>query len=145
MPNPNKNVIPGKVQKDNSSNKKFKIKKKDDVPGKPNNEVDIEIEIEDDGDYTVEKLSTDDLDTHLADGTEIKWFNNFAIKKGNDYINQPYKIKVSGISALKTAGKNIVLQDGNSHGGKAYIFTGPITDDTIDFSDGDPGVGMSPP
>ena len=144
MPNPNKNVIPGKVQKDNNSNKKFKIKKKDDAPGKPNNEVDIEIEIEDEGDYTVEKLSTDDLDTHLPDGTEIKWFNNFAVKKGNDYINQPYKIKVPGISSMKAAGRNLVIQDGNTNNGKAYIFTGLITDDTFDFSDGDPGVGMAP-
>jgi len=144
MPNPNKNVIPGKAQKDSNSNKKFKIKRKDDVPGKPNNEIDIEIEIQDDGDYTVEKLSTDDLDTHLPDGTAIRWFNNFAVKKGKDYINQPYKIKVPGISAEKAAGRNIVIQDGNSNNGKAYIFNGDVTDDTIDFSDGDPGVGASP-
>lgn len=144
MPNPNKTVIPGKAQKDNNSNKKFKIKKKDDVPGMPNNEVDIEIEIEDDGDYTVEKLSTDDLDTHLADGTEIKWFNNFAVKKGDSYINQPYKIKVPGISSLRASNRNLVIQDGNSHNGKAYIFTGAITDDTIDFSDGDPAIGVAP-
>jgi len=141
---PNKTVISGKVQKDNNSNRKFKIKKKDDVPGKPNNEVDIEIEIEDDGDYIVEKLSTDDLDTNLPDGTAIRWFNNFAVKKGSEYINQPYKIKVPGISAEKAAGKSIVIQDGNSHNGRAYIFTGPITDDTIDFSDGDPAMGSAP-
>ena len=138
MANQNKKVIPGKVQKDSKSNKKFKIKKDKD------SEVDIDIEIEDEGDYTVEKLSIDDLDTHLADGTEIKWFNNFAVKKGNNYINQPYKIRIPGISSLRAANRNLVIQDGNSNNGKAYIFTGPIIDDTIDFSDGDPGMGAAP-
>lgn len=135
--------IPGKVQKD--SNKKFKIKKKDNAPGTTNNEVDIEVEIDSDGTYTVDKLSTDGLDTHLPDGTEIVWFNNFAIKENDAYINKPYKIKVSGIGALKSSGKSIVIQDGNTHNGKAYVFNGDVTDDTFDFSDGDPAVGMAPP
>ena len=132
MANQNKIVIPGKVQKD--SNKKFKIEK-DKV-----NEVDIDIEIEEDGDYEVEKLSIDGLPTQMNDGTPIGWFNNFAIKKNGQYINQKYKVTIPGISGMKNS--RMVIFDGN---GDPYYYTGAIVNDTFELTDGDPGVGGAPP
>jgi len=134
---PPKTPVPGKVQKDN--NKKFKIKKD------KGSEVDIEIDIDDDGDYTVTKLSIDDLDTQLPNnGGSITWLNNFEIKENNSPINKAYKIKVPGLSAMLAAGKKLVIQDGNRNNSKPYIHDVAVVDDTFDFSDGDPGVGSSP-
>ena len=127
----NKVVIPGKVQK--SSNKKFKIQKHN------NSEVDVDIEIEEDGEYEVDKLSVDDLPANMYDGTPIRWFNNFAIKKNGQYINQPYKITIAGLSKL---GKSrLVIFDGN---GDPYYYTGAIVNDTFEMTDGDPGTGSAP-
>lgn len=133
---PPKTPVPGRVQKEN--NKKFKIKKDKD------SEVDIEIEIEEDGDYTVTKLSIDDLDTQFPDGSGITWLNNFEIKENNSPINKPYKIKVPGLSALIAEGKKLVIQDGNRNNSKPYLHDVPVVDDTFNFSDGDPAVGHSP-
>jgi hypothetical protein len=131
MANQNKKMVPGKVQKDN--NKKYKIKKD------KNSEVDIDIDIEEDGDYDVEKLSTDGLPKAMNDGTSIKWFNNFAIKKNGQYINQKFKVKINGISNLGNS--KLVIFDGN---GDPYYYTGAITDDTFELTDGDPAVGQAP-
>ncbi len=119
-------IVQGKVEK--KSNKKYKIKaeKKD--------EVDIEIDIEEDGAYEVEKLSIDGLPAEL-NGKPITWLNNFAIKKSGSYINQRYKVKVPGIG-----NKSVVILDNNSHG-VPYVYTGPVVDETIELSDGDPGIG----
>ena len=136
MPNP-KQVISGKVQKNNSKN--FKIKKDKD------SEIDIDIEIDEDGDYDVEKLSVDGLPTTLDDGTPILWFNNFAVKKNGNYINQSFKVKVPGASALRAANKKLVIWDGNTNNGKPFVFTGDITNDTFELTDGDPAVGTAPP
>jgi hypothetical protein len=134
---PPKRPVPGKVQKEN--NKKFKIKKDKE------SELDIEIEIEDDGDYTVTKLSIDDLDTELpGNGGSITWLNNFEIKENNSPINKPYKIKVPGLSAMIAGGKKLVIQDGNRNNAKPYLHDVPVVDDTFDFSDGDPAVGTMP-
>jgi hypothetical protein len=136
---PPKTPVPGKVDKDNNNNKKFKIKKD------KSSEVDIEIEIEEDGDYTVTKLSIDDLDTELPNnGGGITWLNNFEIKENNNPINKAYKIKVPGLSAMLAAGKKLVIQDGNRNNSKPYLHDVPVTDDTFDFSDGDPAVGTKP-
>ncbi len=126
---PNKVVVPGKVEK--QSNKKFKVK------ANKSSEVDIEIEIAEDGVYEVEKLSVDDLPTTMNDGKAITWLNNFAIKKGGNYINQAYKVKIAGLG-----GSQVVILDNNSEG-KPYYFTGTITNDTIDLSDGDPAIGKT--
>ena len=131
MANQNKTVVPGKVQK--NSNKKYKIKK-DKV-----SEVDIDIDIEEDGDYDVEKLSTDGLPETMHDGTSITWFNNFAIKKNGQYINQKFKVKISGISNMGTS--KLVIFDGN---GDPYYYTGVIEDDTFELTDGDPATGKAP-
>ncbi len=130
----NKVVIPGKVQKD--SNRKFKIKKDKAT------EIDADVEILEDGDYEVDKLSVDGLPATLEDGTGIQWFNNFAIKKNGQYINQSYKVTIAGLSALRPARKLVII-DGNTNNGKPYVFTGDIVNDTIELTDGDPGIGGS--
>lgn len=134
-----KTVIADKVQKDKTSNKKFKIKKHH------ASEVDVDIEIVEDGDYVVEKLSIDDLPTVMNDGTAIRWFNNFAIKKNGNYINQSFKVSVAGLSAVRSANKKVVIFDGNTNNGKPFVFEGDIANDTLELTDGDPAIGSSPP
>lgn len=127
----NKVVIAGKVQK--NSSRSFKIKKDKD------SEVDVDIEILEDGDYQVDKLSTDGLPTNMHDGTPIRWFNNFAIKKNGQYINQRYKITIPGISNMGAS--RLVIFDGN---GDPYYYTGAIVNDTFELTDGDPASGTAP-
>jgi hypothetical protein len=125
-------VVPGKVQKDNS--RKFKIKKD------KASEVDVDIEIVEDGDYQVDKFSVDGLPTHMKDGTAIRWFNNFGIQKNGQYINQKYKITIPGLVNLLGESK-LVIFDGN---GNPYYYTGDIVNDTFEMTDGDPGAGGAP-
>ena len=132
MARQNKVVVPGKVQKTNS--KKFKIQKDKE------SEVDVDIEIEEDGDYEVDKLSVDGLPTNMYDGNPIRWFNNFAIKKNGQYINQPYKVTIPGLVSLLGSSK-LVIFDGN---GDPYYYTGAIVNDTFELTDGDPSAGSSP-
>lgn len=127
----NKVVITGKVQQDSS--KKFKIKKDKD------SEVEVDVEIEEDGSYEVDKLSIEGLPTNMHDGTSIKWFNNFAVKKNGQYINQRYKVTIAGVSSM--APSRLVIFDGN---GDPYYYTGAITNDTFELTDGDPAIGRGP-
>ncbi len=127
----NKVVIPGKVQQENS--KKFKIKKD------KASEVDVDIEIEDDGTYEVDKLSADGLPTNMNDGTPITWYNNFAIKKNGQYINQQFKVTIAGVSSISPS--RLVIFDGN---GDPYYYTGAIVNDSFDLTDGDPAIGKGP-
>lgn len=127
----NKVVITGRVQKNSSKN--FRIRKDKE------SEVDVDIEIVDDGDYQVDKLSIDGLPTNMYDGTSIRWFNNFAIKKNGQYINQRYKITIPGISNLGAS--KLVIFDGN---GDPYYYTGAIVNDTFEMTDGDPALGTAP-
>jgi len=131
MADQNKVVVPGKVQKAN--NRKFKIQKD------KASEVDVDIEIEEDGDYQVDKFSVDGLPTQMYDGTSIRWFNNFGIKKNGQYINQKYKITIPGISNMGSS--RLVIFDGN---GDPYYYTGAIVNDTFEMTDGDPATGGSP-
>ena len=131
MADQNKVIVPGKVQKGN--NRKFKIQKD------KASEVDVDIEIEEDGDYQVDKFSVDGLPTQMYDGISIRWFNNFSIKKNGQYINQKYKITIPGISNMGNS--RLVIFDGN---GNPYYYTGAIANDTFEMTDGDPGVGGSP-
>ena len=132
MANQEKIPVPGKVQKQNS--RRFRIDK-----GNGPDEVDFEIEVLEDGDYEVEKLSLQNLPEAMNDGTRIRWLNNFYIKKNGQYINQPYKITISGLS---NRGKSrLVIFDGN---GDPYYYTGPIVDDTFEMTDGDPAGGLAP-
>lgn len=123
----NKIVIPGKVNKLN--NKKFKIDK-----GKDTEEA-ITVEIEEDGDYTVEKLSLDDLPAEMHDGKKIHWFNNFGIKKAGQYINQRYTVTIPGLGNAQ-----VVIYDGN---GDPYYYTGKVVKDTFELTDGDPAIGKT--
>jgi len=134
MADQNKVIVPGRVQKDSNSNRKFKIKKD------KTSEYDVDIEIAEDGDYSVDKLSVDGLPTNMNDGTGIRWLNNFAIKKNGQYINQKYKVTIVGLASFLGKSK-LVIFDGN---GDPYYYTGAITNDTFDLTDGDPAVGMGP-
>jgi len=132
MANQNKVVVSGKVEKNN--NKKFKIKKH------KGTEVDVDIEIVDDGNYEVDKLSIDGLPTTMPDGTAIEWFNNFSVKQNGLHIKQKYKVKIAGISNM---GKSkLVILDST---GVPYYYKGTIADDTFELNDGDPAAGGSPP
>ena len=131
MANQNKVVVPGKVQKD--SNRKFKIKKD------KTDEVDVDVEILEDGNYDVEKLSVDGLPTKMYDDTSIRWLNNFSIKKNGQYINQRYKVTIPGLS--NRGNSRLVIFDGN---GDPYYYTGAIVNDTFELTDGDPATGMAP-
>lgn len=130
MADQNKVVVPGKVQKDNS--RKFKIKKD------KASEVDVDVEIVEDGDYEVDKLSVEGLPGQMHDGTAIHWLNNFAIKKNGQYINQKYKVTIPGFSGMGYA--RLIIFDGN---GDPYYYTGAIVNDTFELTDGDPGLGGS--
>ena len=121
-------VVHGKVDK--LSNKKFKIKKD------KNSEIDATIDIVEDGTYEVEKLSVDGLPTYMGDGTAIRWFNNFAIKKKGQYINQQYSVTIAGLSSSQ-----VVILNGN---GELYYYAGTVRNDTIELTDGDPGIGGAP-
>ena len=124
----NKVVVSGKVDKIN--NKKFKIKKD------KASESDLTIEIVDDGDYQVEKLSVDGLPTNMNDGNPITWFNNFAIKKNGQYINERYFVTLPVVGNSR-----VIMFDGN---GDPYYYTGALNNNTIELTDGDPAVGKWP-
>jgi len=121
--------------------KKFKLEKNKDT------ERDVDIDITSgtaDDEFIVDKLSQDGLDTTI-DNKPIVWFTNFAIKKKStgEHINQSYQVTIPGLGAWVSSGNIIVIQDGNANQSKAYKFTGTVTGDTIELTDGDPGVGGS--
>ena len=127
-----------------------KIKKKDGkYKIKQNKEIDIEIVDEGTEDFEVDMLDMTDLPPTVQHGDQtlaVTWYNNFSIKKGGNYINQSFKVKLPGAKTLRDSGKFIVLFDGNSNNGNPYIFTGNIADDdTFELTDGDPAIGSGPP
>jgi len=131
----NKVVIPNRVQRAGTNNRKFKILKD------KGSEVDTDVEIVDDPkdkDITFEvvKLSVDGLPATMHDGKPIRWFNNFAIRRNNEYINQRYFVTIPGLGS-----SGVVIFDGN---GDPYYYTGAVTNDTIELTDGDPAVGGAP-
>ena len=126
----NKVVVPGKVEKDKSNHKKYKIIKD------KSSESDITIELTGDGEYEVEKLSVDGLPAAMTDGSPIRWFNNFAIKKNGQYINERFFVTIPDGGSSK-----LVIFDGN---GNPYYYTGEIKNNTIELTDGDPAGGFSP-
>ena len=130
----------------NSGNKKFKIPK---VKG---TEKDADIEIlgsDPDSDFVVEKLNIDGAELPTKFGNDdIAWLTNFAIKKNStkEYINQPYKVKISGLSAAKADGRKILIIDGNSSSNVPTDISDKVdSNDTIELTDGDPAIGNSPP
>ena len=123
-------IVPGKVEKDKSNNKKHTIK------SQKSDEADLIIEILGDGDYEVEKLSTDDLPAAMNDGNPIRWLNNFYIKKNGQHINERFFVTIPDIKSSR-----LVIYDGN---GNPYYYTGEIINNTFELTDGDPAVGKSP-
>lgn len=126
----NKVVVKGKVDKHPTHNKKFKIK------SEKSHESDLDIEIFGDGDYEVEKLSTDGLPVEMNDGSRIRWFNNFYIKKNGQHINERFLITIPVLEKSR-----LVIYDGN---GNPYYYTGDIKDNTFELTDGDPAIGRTP-
>ena len=126
----NKVVVKGKVDKDKSYNKKFKIK------SQKANEFDLDIELTGDGEYEVEKLSTDDLPATMVDGNPIRWLNNFYIKKNGQHINEIYYVTIPDIGKSR-----LIIFDGN---GNPYYYTGEIINNKFELTDGDPAIGAHP-
>jgi hypothetical protein len=129
----NKVIIPGKVDRIHS--KKFKVRKD------KGSEIDADIEIlnstgVDNSGYEVEKLSIDGLPEKI-DGRTIRWLNNFAIKKNGAYINQRYTVTIAGLSSCE----KVVIFDGK---GNLSYYQGTVIKDTIELTDGDPGLGGLP-
>lgn len=126
----NKVVIKGKVDKHKTHHKKFKIR------SYKTHEFDLDIELTGDGDYEVEKLSTDDLPVKMADGNPITWLNNFYIKKNEQYINERFFVTIPDIESSR-----LIIYDGN---GNPYYYTGEIKNNTFELTDGDPAIGKWP-
>jgi hypothetical protein len=126
----NKVVVKGKVDKDKTHNKKFKIKSHKD------SESDLTIELTGEGEYEVEKLSVDGLPTAMTDGNPIRWLNNFYIKKNGQHINERFFVTIPNIESSR-----LVIYDGN---GNPYYYTGEIINNTFELTDGDPAVGRVP-
>ncbi len=124
----NKTVIKGKVEK---LNKKKYIIKKD-----HSREKDITVDIEEDGDYVIEKLSLEGLPEKMNDGNPITWINNFAIKKNGNYINQKFFVTIPDIGSSR-----LIVYDGN---GNPYYYTGEIKNNVFELTDGDPAIGHYP-
>jgi hypothetical protein len=127
----NKVIITGKVKKDKTNPKKYKVEKD------KKSESDIEIEVTGDGDYDIEKLSVDGLPEKMPDGTLIRWFNNFIIKKNGQVIKEKYFVKIP----QGEKGSRLVIIDSR---GEPYYYAGEIKDNTIELTDGDPAGGWSP-
>jgi len=129
----NKVIVHNKVQKNNS--RSFRIQKDQAF------EYDVDVEIEEEGEYEVDKLSVTELPAAMPDGTQIRWFTNFSIKKNGQFINQKYTVKIANLAGILGNSK-LVIFDGN---GNPYYYTGEILEDSIEMTDGDPGFGGSPP
>jgi hypothetical protein len=127
----NKVVVKGKVDKHPTHNKKFKIK------SEKKHESDLDIEILGDGEYEIEKLSTDGLPATMNDNKGIRWFNNFYIKKNGQHINERFLITIPDIEE----GSRLVVYDGN---GNPYYYTGDVVKNTFELTDGDPAIGRAP-
>jgi len=124
-------IVPGKVEKGKVNPKKYKIEKD------KASESDVEIEVTGDGDYDVEKLSVDGLPEKMPDGTPIRWFNNFIIKKNGQVINEKYFVT---IPPLEKSSRLVIIDSK----GVPYYYEGEIKDNTFELTDGDPGTGKSP-
>lgn len=126
--------ITGKVQKDNNNRKKFKVLKSDQALA---HEVDVDIEVEADGDYQVERLTLPDASVKF-NGQAVRWFTNFSIKENGNHINKSYKVTIKDLSA-KLGSSQLVVYYGSgdpveiSHDG-----------DTFTLTNGDPAPGSVP-
>lgn len=127
--------IPGKVRKESA--RKFEVE-----PVK-SGEVQITIDLLEDGQYEVSKLSDEGLPTHYPDenGDRITWYNNFSITRGGNFIKQRYRVTIPGLSR-RPKNSTVVIYD-DTRGLYAYD-PSRIDGDTIELNDGDPAVGHAP-
>jgi hypothetical protein len=131
-----------KIEEKKNGRKKIKFKVEKDKPN--NRDADIEIDVDENNtdDFTVESYSTDDLPSTITnpDGskTNITWFNNFSVKKNGNY-NVTYKVTIPGISNLGNS--RLVIYHGS---GDPQYFSGSISGNTIELTNGDPAVGSGP-
>jgi hypothetical protein len=128
---PNKVPIPGKVEKHKSNPKRFIVRKHH------ASETDIEVEVTGDGDYEIEKLSLEGLPEKMPDGTLIRWFNNFHVKKNKQIIKEKYFVTIPE----GQKGSRLVIVDSK---GEPYYYKGEIKNGVIELTDGDPGTGWCP-
>lgn len=132
--------VPGKAKKEGDGNRRYKIE-----TSEPQ-EVEIDIDLLEDGDYEVEKLETESLPTNMPapDNKSIRWFNNFSIKEKGKYIKKRYKVTIPGLEQkLKEKDSKLVIYS-DTHTPKLYYYDGTIEGDTFELTDGDPANGMSP-
>jgi hypothetical protein len=130
--------VPNKVRKENNNNRNYKIES-----AEPS-EVEIEIDLLEDGDYEVDKLETESLPTHMDDKTPIHWFNNFSIRQNRAYIKKPYVVRIPHLrEKLKEKDSKLVIYS-DTHDPKLYYYEGSIEEDTFELTDGDPAVGHAP-
>jgi hypothetical protein len=127
----NKVVVPDKVERYKNNKKRHKIK-----AHRPD-EADLTIELIGADGYEVEKLSVDGLPETMPDGTPIRWLNNFHIKKNGQNIKEQYWVT---IPKLEKTSRLVIL----GSEGDPYYYTGEITNNYFELTDGDPGIGKSP-
>jgi hypothetical protein len=140
MAKPEKIGVPDKVHRDKDNDKKFKIDK-----GNQPNEVDIEIDILENGNYAVDKLKVDELEKEvpqMPDGTPIRWFNNFSIKENGNYIKKKYTVTINDLQGKLGKGSLAIYSETRTP--PLYYYAGTINGDTFDLDDGDPGIGSAP-
>jgi hypothetical protein len=121
-----KKEIPGKVKR---NGRKFEI-----IKGNAAGEIDLTIELSEDGNYTVEKLDVEGLPKTMPepDGRRIQWFNNFVVKTGGRAVK--YSVTIPGLvgkTKVVVCGSNGVPSEVDAVNGK------------IELSDGDPGIGKT--
>jgi len=134
------NKVSGKVKKDPNNDRKYTIET--DAAG----EVDIEIELLEDGAYVVDKLQTESLPKKMPDpdSTTIRWLNNFSIQENRQNIKKKYNVRIPGLaSKLREKNSRLVIYS-DMQTPNLYYYQGTVQNDTFELSDGDPGVGMGP-
>jgi hypothetical protein len=126
----NKVIVPGKVEKDKNNKKIHRIK------AHKNDESDVTIELTGAGEYEVEKLSVDGLPAAMPDGTPIRWFNNFHVKKNGQHVKERFLVTIPNLE-----GSCLVILGSE---GEPYYYTGEIKNNAFELDDGDPAVGRGP-
>jgi hypothetical protein len=127
----NKVVVPNKVERYKNNKKKHWIR------AHKSDEADLTIELTGADGYEVEKLSVDSLPDRMPDGTLIRWLNNFHIKKNGQHIKEQYWVT---IPKLEKTSRLVIL----GSEGDPYYYTGEITNNTFELTDGDPAIGKGP-
>jgi len=72
----------------------------------------------------------------MPDGTSIRWFNNFFIKKNGQYIKEGFFVTIPNLENSR-----LVILDSE---GNPYYYAGEIRNNTFELTDGDPAIGRGP-